>query len=302
MKRNEHDPLIPSPLSPNADAGWPTVTKELSETAGRNVGHVFDAVLRSIEELSATVVDLVRERGRPGREELSPLRLEILGVLEGHAPLVTGTGFVAAPDVLADAPLWLEWWQAGDGPDPERLVVDLDPASLGFYDYTDKPWYTVPDRTRGAYVHGPYVDYHGTDQYILTMSAPVLSEPVLSEPVPSQPALSEPALSEPVPAESGRDDTAGGARFLGITGADLYLRRVEKTVLPLLPPGAILLNSQGRVIISRSARHVTGALLRRLDIGAADRAGAPVEVAGGGMLARCGRLGLYLLTPLIPLH
>ncbi|MFB4316833.1 cache domain-containing protein [Actinomadura sp. 21ATH] len=239
------------------------MNQRLAQTAGHDVGEVFDAVLRSVERLSATVVGLVREHGRPARRDLEPLRLEILGVLGGHAPLVTGTGYVAAPDVLADAPLWLEWWQAGDGPDPERLVVDLDPDSLGFYDYTGKPWYTVPARTGAANVHGPYVDFHGTDQYILTMSAPVLD----------------------------------AGRYLGITGADLYLRRVEKAVLPLLPPGAILLNSQGRVIISRSARHVTGALLRRLDIRAVERTGAPVEVEGGGVLAPCGELRLYLLTP-----
>ncbi|GAA3951266.1 cache domain-containing protein [Actinomadura viridis] len=243
------------------------MTEPLAQTAGQDVGRVFDAVLRSIEGLSAQVVDLVGRaaaRGeRAGHEDLAPLRLEILGVLGAHAPLVTGTGFVAAPGLLADAPLWLEWWQAGDGGVPEPLIVDLDPAGHGFYDYTSRPWFTVPQRTRGPNVHGPYVDYHGTDQYILTMSTPVLD----------------------------------GPGFLGITGADLYLRRVEKAVLPLLPPGAILVNSQGRVVISRSARHVTGALLRRLDVDAVDRAGAPVEVDGGGTLARCGELGLYLLTP-----
>jgi hypothetical protein len=244
------------------------VTESLAHSAARDVGRVFDGVLRSVERLSAHVVGLVRDaaaRGaQPAHEELAPLRLEILGVLGEHAPLVTGSGFVAAPGLLADAPLWLEWWQTGDGPDPERLVVDLDSASRGFYDYTGRPWFTVPRDTHGPNVHGPYVDYHGTDQYILTMSTPVLD----------------------------------GEGFLGITGADLYLRRVEKTVLPLLPAGAILLNSQGRVIISRSARHVTGSLLRRLDMAAAERAAAPVEVPdGGGTLTRCGELRLYLLTP-----
>ncbi|GAA2457615.1 cache domain-containing protein [Actinomadura vinacea] len=233
-----------------------------TDAPAHTVGRVFDAVLRSIEGLSARVTDLIRaaaaREARPALAELAPLRLEILGILRGHAPLVTGTGFVAAPDVLADAPLWLEWWESGDA--PERLVVDLDPASRGFYDYTERPWFTVPRRTRGPNVHGPYVDHHGTDQYTLTMSTPVLD----------------------------------GEEFLGITGADLYLRRVEKAVLPLLPRGAILLNAQGRVVISRSARHVTGALLRRLDVDAADR--APVE-APGGTLTRCGELRLYLLTP-----
>ena len=246
----------------------PPVTEPPAPSAARDVGRVFDRVLRSVEALSADAAGLVRAavaRGaRPAAGDLAALREGVLGVLGEHGPLVTGAGFVSAPDVLDDAPLWLEWWQAGDGPDPERLVVDLDPASRGFYDYTGRPWFTVPRATRGPHVHGPYVDHHGTDQYILTMSAPVLD----------------------------------GGRFLGITGADLPLRQVEKTALPLLPPGAILLNPQGRVIVSRSARHVTGSLLRRLDVTAADRAPAPVEVPdGGGTLARCGGLRLYLLTP-----
>jgi hypothetical protein len=224
-------------------------------------------VLRSVEGLSARVVGLVREASasgaRPVRDELGPVRQEAFGVLREHAPLVAGAGFVAAPDLLADAPLWLEWWQAGEDGVPERLVVDLDPASRGFYDYTGRPWFTVCDRTRGPNVHGPYVDYHGTDQYILTLSTPVLED----------------------------------GEFLGITGADLSLRTVEKAVLPLLPPGAILLNAHGRVIISRSARHVTGALLRRPDVAAVERTGAPAEVPGGGTLVRCGELRLFLLTP-----
>lgn len=200
--------------------------------------------------------------GSQGAAPSPPCAAGALAVIEEHGRLVSGSGFVAAPGLLEDAPLWLEWFHVvGDRP-PEPLVLDLDPSSTGFYDYTRHPWFRVPERTGGPYVHGPYVDFHGTDQYILTMSAPVLD----------------------------------GPRFLGVTGADLYVRRIEKSVLPLLPPGAVLLNAQGRVIVSRSARHVTGALLRDLDIGAVDRDGAararPVQE---GALAPCGALRLYLL-------
>ncbi|MFC6885238.1 MULTISPECIES: cache domain-containing protein [Actinomadura] len=245
-------------------------------SAGTEVGRVFDAVLRSLEAFSARAVRVVRApslRGAaPSHADLAPLRDGALGVLAAHADLVTGSGFVGAPGLLADAPLSLDWWHVADSREPRPLVLDLDPSSTGFYDYTRHPWFRVPAETGGPYVHGPYVDFHGTDQYILTMSAPAL------------------------------DASAGPPAFLGVAGADLYVRRIEKAVLPLLPPGAVLLNAQGRVIVSRSARHVTGVLLRDLaleDVRACET-GEAARV-GPWAAARCGRLRLYLLTRL-PAH
>ncbi|GAA4083415.1 MULTISPECIES: PDC sensor domain-containing protein [Actinomadura] len=232
--------------------------------ASRRVGDVFDAVLDAVEGLGARAAALIRAADRPDRRTVAPLREDAVALIARHAVLVSGSGFVAAPDVLADAPMWLEWWQTtGDSDVPERLVVELDPARPGFYDYTRHGWFTVPRDTGRAHVHGPYVDYYGTDQYILTMSTPVLD----------------------------------GARFLGITGADLFVRRLEGSVLPLMPPGAVLVNAQGRIIVSKSARHVTGALLRGLAPEAVREAGGG-EVAEDGerLLARCGRLPFFLVT------
>lgn len=245
--------------------------------AGRRVGAVFDAVLASVEGFGARAAALIRAAERPGRGTVAPLREDAAALIARHAELVSGAGFVAAPDVLADAPMWLEWWQTADGSAaPERLVVDLDPAGPGFYDYTRHGWFTVPRDSGRAHVHGPYVDYYGTDQYILTMSVPVLD----------------------------------GARFLGVTGADLFVRRLEGSVLPLMPSGAVLVNAQGRIIVSTSARHATGALLRGPAAEAVREAGAGDvdgdETGGGdgygdgygdgGRPARCGRLPFYLVT------
>ncbi|WP_067812768.1 cache domain-containing protein [Actinomadura kijaniata] len=241
------------------------MTEALAQAAAasREVGDVFDAVLGSVEDLGGRAVTLIRAASRPDRAAVEPLRDDAAALIGRHAALVSGAGFVAAPGLLADAPMWLEWWQAAGTSPAERLVVDLDPASPGFYDYTRYGWFTVPRDTGRVHVHGPYVDYYGTDQYILTLSTPVLD----------------------------------GEGFLGIAGADLFVRRLEPSVLPPMPPGAVLVNSQGRVIVSRSARHLTGALLRGLDLGTVREAGPGEAVEGDGcVLARCGRLPLFLMS------
>jgi len=160
-----------------------------------------------------------------GGTVLAPRVRELLG---SAGQLAVGLGVVAAPG--PGRGLRLLWWQTD--PASGRLVAlhpDLRPASLGFYDYTASDWFDVPRRTGRRHVVGPYVDVHGTGQYLLTFTEPV---------------------------------TADG-RFLGVVGADVPVSRFELHVLREL--GAVgtpfvLLDEERRVVLSTSSRWLVGGL------------------------------------------
>jgi hypothetical protein len=197
-----------------------------------------EALLRDtfagIETLRALAVDVhrraVAEDRAPTTEDLSTIRPTVLAHLSSHARLA-GTGVIAAPGVLADQPRWLEWWRRppADG-DPLPLAVDLDTGNIGSYDYPLAPWFDVPCRTGRRVVVGPYVDYAGTDEYILTFAAPVSSD----------------------------------AGFFGVAAADIRTNDFERAMLPILNsegPATVLVNATGRVLASNTPAAIVGSMV-----------------------------------------
>lgn len=222
-------------------------------------------VFGTVDALRAATADAFAGAlpGRPDRTGLGPLELLARSALTTADELVVGAGFVAAPGALRDAEHWLEWWTRGDvvdgGVRVERLAVVTDPTAPDFRDWTTLPWYTVPERTGRRHVTGPYVDYLCTDDYTLTFTAPVLVQ----------------------------------GRFVGVAGADVYARTVERRLAePLheVPGPAALVNAQGRVVAGNEDAPVTGDLLRA--VARAWDAGAGGVGSGGLRLHRCGDLPL----------
>ena len=200
---------------------------ELSEA----VGDVFT----SVEGLRSATLEIAR-RVRPSgrqlrRSDLLGLRSDVADALARHAGFVAGAGVVLAPDALADAQLWIEWYWLNARSAPERLVVDLDPDSAEFYDYTTTEWYREPLRTAEAHIAGPYVDYICTHEYTFTLSAPLVDD----------------------------------GRFLGIAGADILASEVERLAVPSLarlPRVAAITSGSGRVISSNSPQLTPGMVLK----------------------------------------
>ena len=150
-------------------------------------------------------------------------------LLQAPGQLAVGLGVIFEPGTVPDHPLRLEWWQRSTGRDaPVPLEVDLHPDSVGFYDYLAADWFAVPRRTGSRHVVGPYVDVHGTDRYLLTLTMPMEVD----------------------------------GRFLGVAGADVPITGFETAVLRRLGSSeAILANDEGRVVVSTSSRWITGCLL-----------------------------------------
>lgn len=181
-----------------------------------------------------------RQRLAPRSTDLAPLRETILGELERRGKLFNGAGVVMADGVLTDHPRHLEWWL----PDGQRLILELNPDSEYFYDYTEMDWFTVPRDQGRRWVQGPHLDYACTDEYVCTFSIPV---------------------------------TITSGTFLGIAGADVPVAAIEEALLPRFQAfgqRVVLVNSEGRVIIGTDPEFTTGSKTSRMDRSAAT---VPVE-------------------------
>ncbi|GLW97362.1 cache domain-containing protein [Microtetraspora sp. NBRC 16547] len=216
-----------------------TATSATSAATAVSVAGVLARVRDTAEEVFTALGDVraatagraraVRRNGRGlASDDLAALRPLLFGHL---GAIIAGIGFIAAPGLLADAPWYLEWWQENPTGTPVQLLRDLDPSSSAFYDYTHWDWYTGPESGVERTICGPYVDYLCTDEYSLTLSVPVTLDGV----------------------------------FLGVAAADVFVRRFQAAVVPALrdvPVPALLVNTQGRVVASNTARWIAGSVYR----------------------------------------
>jgi hypothetical protein len=247
----------------------------VSDTQTDNVRELIDqladtleSVFTPLERLRTRVESLFAESAGAGRRlasaDLAALDRMITAHLGGPHGLVAGTGFIAAPSVLSDQALWLQWWKGDASVQPSRLVVDLDPSSDRFWDYTGLPWFSVPRESGRRHITGPYVDFLCSDEYALTFTVPVRHE----------------------------------GRFVGVVGSDVYIRLFEPVMLPrlrALGTPAALVNVQGRVAVTTSIRRPVGSLVRRPDVAALWASGKATVTGDGLTFARCGDFPMALL-------
>ncbi|MFJ3304153.1 cache domain-containing protein [Streptomyces sp. NPDC086549] len=254
-------------MSRSSRPGAATLDASAEERVASRVGEALEAVFDAVAETRAETAALlarVREQGRrPASVDLAALRPG-LHLRLTRQELVSGAGFVAAPGLLTDVPAWLEWWQTDSEGDVRPLLLDLDPNQSAYSDYTHWDWFALPRDTGRRAVAGPYVDYLCSDEYSLTLSAPV---------------------------------TVAG-RFVGVAAADVYLRHFETAALPLLrelPGPAHLVNARGRVAASADPSHLAGSLTRGPDFGAVlERARA--TTFAGTRLVPCRSVPLVLVV------
>ncbi len=154
---------------------------------------------------------------------------------------IYGTGFVAALDSLADARSHLAWWQ---GAARTKLVLASQSVNKEHIDYSELEWYRVPLATGETHVAGPYVDYLCSDEYTITVAAPVMID----------------------------------GEFAGVAALDLLIDRVERDLTPQLAAlggDFSIINGVGRVVISTNPRHETGDRITGDDLAAFERFHCP---------------------------
>jgi len=218
-------------------------------TAESIVERVFGAVSELRDEVLACQSAATARREQLQSKHIAELRPGLIRLLGEHRDIVVGMGMIVAPGLLPNERRRLEWWQYLPGREnPTALYVDLNPDSLGFYDYATAEWFSVPRSTGRRHIVGPYVDALGTDRYLLTFTAPVLADGI----------------------------------FLGVVGADVPVSRFERQLLGawtlfgtgggrsdhvagrvgVIRTEVLIINSQGRVVVSNCASALSGDLIR----------------------------------------
>jgi hypothetical protein len=217
-------------------------------SASRTADHPVDLVTeyfgRAIDALAswkdALALEIAEARG------VAPLTTDRLDELVEPSALrlfdaldlpVYGSGFIAALDSLADANSHLAWWQ---GPERAQLVLAAQSVNKEHIDYSELEWYRVPLATGQPHVAGPYVDYLCSDEYTITVAAPVHID----------------------------------GEFVGAVALDLLIDQVERDLTPRLAAfgGDIsIVNGVGRVLLSTSAARATGDTIRGDDLAGFER-------------------------------
>jgi hypothetical protein len=225
-------------------------TTPRTETAIATVASTFASAIARVDGWAASIESaIVVREGVMDTDAVDNLVDNlVVAELSRASALMIGAGFVATPGFLIDAEWHMAWWLGhantfGVGqaePTVRRLLAQMDPTSDSFRDYTTLEWWRVPARSGARHITGPYVDYLCTDDYTLTLTQPVTS----------------------------------GGTMVGIAGADIYVKDIERILLPPLlaivesdsVARATIVNASARVVVSSDPRVPTGAVLRTAGI------------------------------------
>lgn len=200
-------------------------TLHVSSTLEQEVGSLVD---QFASELSALADDVapVLATGVTHHEVATRVSLAGLQHFDAFPPFVQGIGMVAEVNAVPGRPYWIQNLRRTDaGPVADNHHV-LDPAREDFYDYERMEFIARPRKTHKPWAYGPYVDYGGVDDYILTLNAPVVLD----------------------------------GRFYGVSVADILVGDLESWLAPWLATASesYLLNVENRVIVSNSMKHRVG--------------------------------------------
>ena len=164
---------------------------------------VIDAVAEMLDGVFVEAQSMRRELAEcfhrfdadaPTTRDVAAMQPRLVTALRNGGGLLKGAGVVLAPGLLMDARLWIDWWALDDTGAIGPAVFDFDEDSLDFYDYTGADWYLAPRNGARRSLVGPYVDFNGINDYIVTATVPVTV-----------------------------DD-----RFVGVAGADLSVDELER--------------------------------------------------------------------------
>lgn len=201
------------------------------------VAEVIEGVFATVEDLHRETLACHEAATSRGEEltddDIRGLAPGIAARLREPGQVAIGLGLILEPALIRSHPLRTEWWQwSATLGQPVQMEFDLRPDSIGFYDYAATDWFAVPRRTRERHVVGPYVDVHGTDRYLLTLTMPIET----------------------------------GGTFLGVAGADVPLTSFERNILRHTGEDeTAVVNHEGRVVLSTSSRWITGSLVPRAE-------------------------------------
>ncbi|ALE06320.1 GntR family transcriptional regulator [Arthrobacter sp. ERGS1:01] len=190
----------------------------------------FGRVCTEVETLSRNVSTQLE--GNPAGHSkadttaLAGLEASTREFLTRNAFAVGAGTFFAAESVEAGGPAW-DWWSRKESGTIGRLDFDQTPGSDRYYDYEKLPFFSTAASTGKQTLWGPYVDYLGFEEYILTFAAPFSIH----------------------------------GKFAGVAGCDIRVKDLEPLIMPklrVIPGDAALVNASNRVILGNSGKYLAG--------------------------------------------
>ena len=196
------------------------------------VSAILEPVFDRIERLAAAVA-ASRPATRTGWSEgdLAGVRKLILEQISTD-DVYLGMGYVAAPGVIDGQERYMLWWQQDHG-QVSRLRPNFDRSSIDVYDYVEMDWFRLAEAGHPRVTFGPYVDYSGADQYIVTATVPVIVDGTLA----------------------------------GVAGADLLFGELERRLVRVLREAsseALIVNAERHIVAANTPRWVPGSRLPSL--------------------------------------
>jgi hypothetical protein len=189
-----------------------------------------NGVSTEIGEFSRNVASLL-ERNLVGKSKVDEAALAGLDKFSqeflAKNAFAVGAGTFFAHEVVEEGGRALEWWSRKGSGAVGRLDFDLTPGSNRFYDYEKLPFFSTAASTGEQTLWGPYIDYLGFEEYILTFTAPFSVH----------------------------------GTFMGVAGCDIRLKDLEPLIMPHLrgiPGDAALVKASNRVILGNSGMYLVG--------------------------------------------
>jgi hypothetical protein len=142
----------------------------------RTVPQARAVLLRSVADLVAAMaahLEGLRRRvlaGADAPDSLTGFDTFVHSILESEEIPVLGMGFIADRESTPDGAI--HWWYNGaDSQDAMRpLAVGTQPQAFDFYDVAASEWWQNAAGSQRPTASGPYVDFSGTNAYIVTFS------------------------------------------------------------------------------------------------------------------------------------
>lgn len=172
--------------------------------------------------LQAQLAERLAKGPLTGAQLTALIETDTHAVLESTNRPLYGAGFCGTDAVVSEGNP-LAWWQ---GPERSLLASSTFGPGQAAIDLQRLEWFRVPAQTLERHIAGPFVDYLCSNEITLTASIPVMLED----------------------------------QFVGVLCADVLVASLENLLMPLLArlDGAVVVNSNGRVVVSVHPEYETG--------------------------------------------
>lgn len=225
----------------------------------KEVVHAADAltawiggVANQAKELSGNVASLL-ERNLAGKSKIDKAAVggldELAREFLAKNSFAVGAGTFLATESVEAGGRAFEWWFRRNSDGVERLEADRTPGSDRYYDYEKLPFFSTAASTGEQTLWGPYVDYLGFEEYVITFAAPVSIH----------------------------------GSFMGVAGCDIRIKDLEPLLMPNLraiSTDAALINASNRVVLGNSGTYLVG---ERVKPGAPGQHRIPVNIPHLGL-------------------